>query len=321
MTELVSLGHPDKVADFISDTVVDFYQNIDINARVACECLITGTDIILAGEVNINTENIEQLYKNINNNLSEIGYNCSWNIHNYMQVQSLELTEIVKEYKANDQSIVWGYANAKHNKLFLPEEYFIGLCILEDMKNQYNPDKKILVDKEHKTIKISVSHDADISLDELRNNVTETINDILLKKFYIDNWKIIVNPAGTFIKYGPAADTGVTGRKLAVDNYGQDIPIGGGAFSGKDQSKLDKSAAFYARHLAKNYLLSSAKMSEVYVKLSFMIGEEYGTAEYFNDHKKLIKTDKVSVEEIMKFNEKFRCKNTKYTFAPMSKIE
>lgn len=269
MTELVSKGHPDKLADLISEVVVK-----NCKGKVACETLITGNTIIIAGEV---TNFSAGVYDAIREALKKVGYSDNWNIVNYTQKQSEELAKMTK---ANDQSIAWGYACKE--KYYMPKEYGIAydaLLKLEDPRLE--PDKKILVDGNK--ISVSVSHKG--SVEDARKVVRELLGE-----------DVIVNPAGSFTIYGPYGDTGVTGRKLACDFYGQNIPIGGGALFGKDMSKMDKSMALYARKKAIE-VLQKFDVYEVKVKCSCMIGDEFFKVQYLDE------TEYVSVDELNKLKE------------------
>lgn len=273
MVELVSQGHPDKVADAISDVVVREYLKANKDNKVACETLISNGKIFLCGEVTGEVDT-NVLHSAIINKVREIGYTEDYEIHDNLVKQSKELTEITNNGLANDQCVVYGYACTGAD--YMPIEYVIAYTTLNALKfiPGLRPDAKVLVDSETKTIKISTSHEEYISLIELR----EIVEKRLKKSGGIFSlYNILVNPAGTFVKCGPDADCGVTGRKIVVDAYGTGIPVGGGAFSGKDFSKLDRSAAYMSRIIAIDILRSLGgtmkDLRNVTVETSYMIGD------------------------------------------------
>ena len=256
MTELVSKGHPDKVADAISDVVVSEYLKADPNNKVACETLISNTTIYLCGEVT-GQANIEQPIKA---KLKELGYDWDFTIVNNLQPQSKELTTIVENAGANDQCVVYGYA--ENTPYYMPKEYVTAYEVLEKLQTieGLKPDAKVLVDGN--TIYISTSHSEDLTLAEVQSRIKAVLGD-----------KVVVNPAGTFTLYGSKADTGVTGRKIVVDAYGSGIPVGGGAYCGKDLTKLDRVAAYKAREIAVA-LVKQYKLDKCLVEMAYMIGDK-----------------------------------------------
>lgn len=289
-SESVSSGHPDKVADQISDAILDAYLAKDPNSRVAVETLVTSNMIIVAGEVTsdatIDTEAIAR------QTVIDIGYGCPRSGFNgydcgfisKIHKQSPEINSAAK-IGAGDQGIMFGYAeNTTPN--FMPLTLFIAKKVLEmvgeeklgiDAKSQvtieYDDVNPIKID----TIVVSVQHD-ELPVEEVKILVKNTI----YRRFHTlppnissllrDDTKFYINQGGTWNLGGPATDTGLTGRKIVVDNYGADCPIGGGAFSGKDPSKVDRSGAYAARHLAKN-IVAQGFADRATIQLSYVIGK------------------------------------------------
>lgn len=273
MVELVSQGHPDKVADAISDVVVREYLMVDKNNKVACETLISNGNVFLCGEV-LGSVDEEILHEKIKNKIREIGYTEDYVIHDNLVKQSPELTVIANNQLANDQCVVYGYAC--DGPCYMPMEYYLAHDVLRNLKeiSGLKPDAKVLVDSETKTIKLSTSHCKEFDLYSLRETIKNHFER--LGGLYT-TYKIEVNPAGTFIQCGPDADCGVTGRKIVVDSYGTGIPVGGGAFSGKDFTKLDRSAAYMSRIVAIDYFNSVSNqirnIKSVLIETSYMIGD------------------------------------------------
>jgi len=304
-TEAVSKGHPDKVADQISDSILDAYLKIDPNLHVACECMVMKDLVVVSGEVStcdkIDTEAV------VRRVLCDIGYDDpvreydgnTIEILDGINVQSQEIANaVVKkdgDIGAGDQGIMFGYATDETDS-FMPlthhlafrfinaleediaskrQEAHWGSIFLPDSKSQvtinYADDGKPL---SIATIVVSTQHRRDVSLSELREYVHDEIIPPIAEDFdelFNDETKFLINPSGAWHFGGPAADTGLTGRKIVVDNYGADCPIGGGAFSGKDPTKVDRSAAYAARYIAKN-LVASGIANKATIQLSYAIG-------------------------------------------------
>lgn len=317
-SEFVSFGHPDKIADQISDTILDIYLEKDPESRVAVETLVTENLVVIAGEVTSNAKNITKEYieTQIRELINEIGYNSpelnfsgdTVKIEQYIHRQSPDIAmgvdaNEIKEQGAGDQGIMFGYAtNETYNYMPLTldiaksliqkvEELNTNNAICKSSQNTVEwirPDAKAQVtieyDENWKPIKIhtivlSVQHNETVDLETIKSTmmdfVIKPIIDLYTKAYSIkcnfDDVIIHINPTGKFVVGGPAGDTGLTGRKIIVDTYGGRAPHGGGAFSGKDPSKVDRSAAYAARHIAKN-LVAAGVADEVTVQLAYCIG-------------------------------------------------
>ena len=292
-SESVSEGHPDKIADQISDAILDAHLSQDPNAKVACECLITTGRLIIAGEVTssakVNPVQIaRKVIKNIGYTSEDYGFNYEtaeyWNL---MQPQSLEINKSVEHGGAGDQGIMFGYASNETKEL-MPLPITIAHEILRrqselrksnelswllpDAKSQVTINYENGLPKSIGTIVLSTQHKSGISQEEIRRLAIEKIINPVLEN-YIDfkNAKYMINPSGSFLIGGPNGDTGLTGRKIIVDTYGGSCPHGGGAFSGKDPSKVDRSAAYGARYVAK-HLVEAGLAEKCTVQLSYAIG-------------------------------------------------
>ena len=273
--ESVLSGHPDKICDQISDAVLDLYLSNDINCHTAIECLGTADRIIVAGEINSAVSlSIDKCcidtYKKITG-ISNI------KIINLLSQQSNQLIEATLKGGAGDQGIMYGYAcNSQYN--YLPYGYWLVNMIAKRLDNYRNMHKLFLSDgKVQATISnsnhinkltLNVQHEKNTDLDELRSKIK---TDIL---FDISADEIEINPFGLFINGGIANDTGITGRKIIIDTYGGLAPHGGGAFSGKDPSKVDRCAAYMCRFVAKN-LVSNGLANECTVSVAYEFGCEH----------------------------------------------
>ena len=298
-SESVSEGHPDKVCDRISDMVVDSYLSRDPFSRVACETLATTNKVVLAGETRGPKLDKDELINNVRNCIKDIGYDqkgFSWktaNIESHLHEQSADIAMGVdskenKDEGAGDQGIMFGYA-CKETEDLMPAPIHFSHKILRlmaedrksgnlkgiepDSKSQvtmmYNQDKPSQVT----SVVISTQHSKDLSQEQVRELVVPYINKSIPKK-YLEGLKekeIYINPTGQFIIGGPDGDTGLTGRKIIVDTYGGAAPHGGGAFSGKDPTKVDRSAAYAARYLAKNIVAAGAS-DTCLIQLAYAIG-------------------------------------------------
>ena len=301
-SESVSEGHPDKVCDQISDAILDSYLAQDPNSRVACETLIKNNTVIVAGEITSNsTPNIEEV---IRNTVNEIGYNHddlgfngnNCEIQNLISKQSPDIAQGVNEGEgedldqgAGDQGLMFGYAcsetsvlmpapiNLSHELVLKQSEVRKNgeLCWLRpDAKSQvsvvYKDDRKTV--DYVSAIVLSTQHDEDISQDEIKAKVREKIiNPIIPTEWIKEDTKIYINPTGKFVIGGPVGDCGLTGRKIIVDTYGGMARHGGGAFSGKDPSKVDRSAAYACRYVAKN-IVAAGLAERCEVQVSYAIG-------------------------------------------------
>jgi len=298
-SESVSEGHPDKVCDCISDSILDLYITADPEARVAVETLVTTDLVIVSGEIrskaNITKESIENV---IRNSVKEIGYEQDgfhWDTLKtqiLLHEQSADIAVGVdsignsKEEGAGDQGIMFGYA-CDETPEFMPapilyshkilkllaDKRHSGLIegILPDSKSQvtfsYEGGKPKYID----SIVVSSQHTEDCSQKKIQEIVRDTIDGVMPQEWLRADTSFIVNPTGKFVIGGPVGDTGLTGRKIIVDTYGGSAPHGGGAFSGKDPTKVDRSAAYIARYLAKN-IVASGISERCTIQLSYAIG-------------------------------------------------
>tara|TARA_A100001035_G_scaffold77467_1_gene59766 strand:+ start:266 stop:1435 length:1170 start_codon:yes stop_codon:yes gene_type:complete len=299
-SESVSEGHPDKVSDRISDMVVDTYLSSDPFSRVACETLTTTNKVVLAGEVRGPEIKKDELISKVRNCIKDIGYDqegFTWReatkIESHLHSQSSDIAMGVdssgnKDEGAGDQGIMFGYA-CNETDLLMPAPIHYSHKILrlmaEDRKSgnldNIEPDSKSQVTFEYidgkpakvKSIVISSQHSHDINQsqvrDLLRPYISKSIPENFLEDFNEDNF--YVNPTGNFVIGGPDGDCGLTGRKIIVDTYGGAAPHGGGAFSGKDPTKVDRSAAYAARYIAKN-IVASKIADKCLMQLSYAIG-------------------------------------------------
>ena len=309
-SESVSEGHPDKVSDQISDGILDNFLAFDPKSKVACETLVTTGQVILSGEVTSNTYiDVQEIARNVikdigynNDRYKFSGESCAVMslIHEQSEDILRGLERSVKEDQgAGDQGIMFGYAcNETENSipltLDIANRLLINLSKLRRSKEipYLRPDSKSQVTIEYDdndvplridTIVISTQHDEFDSDDEkMLNQIRKDMVKILIpivkdsydpeiQKLFNDNIKIFVNPTGKFVIGGPHGDTGLTGRKIIIDTYGGRGAHGGGAFSGKDSSKVDRSAAYAARHIAKN-LVKAGASDEILIQLGYAIG-------------------------------------------------
>ena len=298
-SESVSEGHPDKVCDRISDMVVDSYLSKDPVSRVACETLTTTNKVVLAGETRGPKINKEEITDKVRQCIKNIGYDqegFSWktaNIDIHLHEQSTDIAMGVdskanKDEGAGDQGIMFGYA-CKETEDLMPAPIYFSHKILRLMANDrkkgilkgIEPDSKSQVTMKYKnglptevtSIVISTQHSKDLNQEKVRELVIPYIKKSIPERYLenIDSKEIYINPTGQFIIGGPDGDTGLTGRKIIVDTYGGAAPHGGGAFSGKDPTKVDRSAAYAARYLAKN-IVSSGASNKCLIQLAYAIG-------------------------------------------------
>ena len=286
--ETVSPGHPDKIADLISDYVLTEALSNNKKSRVAVETFLTGTSygglVVVGGEIseiaNVDDETVnkivkEALSKTIKTSFEDFQLD-NLKIQNELTPQSEEIRSAVEDDKdlgAGDQGIMVGYAT-NETKSLMPETFDISRNIqmsLWDIQNNdesLDLDSKVQVTTGGKKTKVVIStqHKKDIDIDGLRNNLEEMIGTLVNNDFQFD-----LNPSGSFVKGGPAGDTGLTGRKIVVDAYGPTVPVGGGAFSGKDPSKVDRSAAYAGRWVAKN-VVAAGLAERCQVALAYSIG-------------------------------------------------
>lgn len=310
-SESVSEGHPDKVADQISDALLDEFLKRDPNAKVACETLVTTGLVVCAGEVN--TFSYVDIQKAVRSTIKNIGYTKdtyrfdseSCGIISAIHGQSPDINQGVVRQKeedqgAGDQGMMFGYA-CKEMDNYMPLAIELAHRLLKELaiirkegkKMKYlAPDAKSQVTVEYNdkgkavridTIVVSTQHDDfDKSEEKMLAKITDDVNRILIpavkkqlpasvRRLFKNDYKLFVNPTGKFVIGGPHGDTGLTGRKIIVDTYGGKGAHGGGAFSGKDPSKVDRSAAYAARHIAKN-IVAAGVAEEVLVQVAYAIG-------------------------------------------------
>ncbi len=307
-SEAVTEGHPDKICDKISDKILDEALKQDEDSRMAVEATIKDDLVLIYGEANTKAKlNYEKIAKWV---LKDIGYKEKYNVIVKVSNQSKEITEKVnqEEIKAGDQGIMFGYA-CRDTKELMPLAIMLAnrICkrLSEYRKEEANyllPDGKSQVTIEYddnKPIRVShvvvvTQHVKKIKLDELREKVLENVILKVIPKELVDDKTVyLINPSGTFIVGGSFGDSGTTGRKIVVDTYGGKGRVGGGCFSSKDPSKVDRSAAYYARYVCKNVVAHNyADICELQV--SYVIGYSKPISITINTHN----TEKVPINEI-----------------------
>ena len=325
-SESVSEGHPDKVCDRISDMVVDSYLSKDSVSRVACETLTTTNKVVLAGEIRGPKIDKEEIISKVRNCIKDIGYDqegFSWktaNIETFLHEQSADIAMGVdskdnKDEGAGDQGIMFGYAcNETEELMPAPIHYSHKILRLmaEDRKKGslkgIEPDSKSQVTmlyENEKPIKvtsvvISTQHSKDLNQEKVKELIIPYIKKSIPKNYLTDlhQDEIYINPTGQFIIGGPDGDTGLTGRKIIVDTYGGAAPHGGGAFSGKDPTKVDRSAAYASRYLAKN-IVAAGVSDKCLIQLAYAIGVPKPLSIFI----KLANGDEAKVDEVKKIIE------------------
>ena len=329
-SESVTEGHPDKVADQISDSILDAYLSQDENSRVACETAISCKGVLIMGEITSNGKvDVEKVARdtiiNIGYDKDEYGFNgntCPIRIELNKQSSdialgvdnSLETKEGGEvERGAGDQGMMFGYATNETEELMpLPISLAHKLArkLTEVRKNKtlpyLRPDGKTQVTVEYEndkpvrinTIVISNQHDPEVSLDQMKEDIKrEVIMPVVPNDLIDDKTLIYINPTGRFVIGGPAGDSGLTGRKIIVDTYGGSCSHGGGAFSGKDYTKVDRSAAYYARYVAKN-IVAAGLADKCEIQVSYAIGVAKPISIYVNTYN-TSKIDEEKIEEII----------------------
>ena len=299
-SESVSEGHPDKVCDRISDMVVDTYLAAEPQSRVACETLTTTNKVVLAGEVRGPEIKKKDLIEKVRHCIKDIGYDqegFTWkeatSVESHLHSQSADIAMGVdssgnKDEGAGDQGIMFGYA-CNETDVLMPAPIHYSHKILrlmaEDRKSgklkNIEPDSKSQITIEYKdgkpssvkSVVISTQHSPDVNQAQVRELVKPYIERSIPKELLssLDEKEIYVNPTGNFVIGGPDGDSGLTGRKIIVDTYGGAAPHGGGAFSGKDPTKVDRSAAYASRYLAK-YVVASKIANKCLIQLAYAIG-------------------------------------------------
>ena len=322
-SESVTEGHPDKLADLISDSILDECLRQDENSRVAVETFVSGNTVTIAGQITTNAQvNIEEL---VRNTIKYVGYDNENTDMDYrtckidVQItkQSPDIALGVDVGGAGDQGIMFGYATSETDS-YMP--YAIDLAhklakrLTEVRKSNeisyLRPDGKTQVTVEYEgdipkrieTILISTQHLEDVAMESLKEDIIEKVIKAVVPSDMIDdNTKIYINPTGRFVIGGPLGDTGLTGRKIIVDTYGGYARHGGGAFSGKDASKVDRSATYMLRHVAKN-IVANGYAEKCEIQVSYAIGMKEPLSIWVNT----FGTGKVSDEEIVNIiKEKF----------------
>ncbi|MEE2982009.1 MAG: methionine adenosyltransferase [Pseudomonadota bacterium] len=297
-SESVSEGHPDKVCDRISDAVVDAYLTADPVSRVAVETMTTTNRIVISGEVrgpdSITSETIETLARDAVRNIGYEQAGFHWNtaeVSVHVHKQSIDIAQGVdsgedKDEGAGDQGIMFGYA-CRETEVLMPAPIYYSHRILQDLARARHsgdepglgPDAKSQVSLRYEngsptgasSIVVSTQHDEDLSQADVRKIVRPYVIAALPKGWMCPEEEFYVNPTGRFVIGGPDGDAGLTGRKIIVDTYGGAAPHGGGAFSGKDPSKVDRSAAYAARYLAKN-VVAAGLAERCTIQLAYAIG-------------------------------------------------
>tara|TARA_Y100000590_G_scaffold294181_1_gene331475 strand:- start:1118 stop:2281 length:1164 start_codon:yes stop_codon:yes gene_type:complete len=308
-SESVSEGHPDKVCDRISDMVVDTYLSKDPYSRVACETLTTTNKVVLAGETRGPEIKKDELIEKVRNCIKDIGYeqkgfhwkNCNIDIHLHSQSSDIAMgvdSKGNKDEGAGDQGIMFGYA-CNETEVLMPAPIYYSHKILELMAadrkkgvaDKLEPDSKSQITMKYEngkpkkvtSVVISTQHSPKVDQSQVKEIVRPYLEKSIPKNLLSDlkEEEFYVNPTGQFIIGGPDGDTGLTGRKIIVDTYGGAAPHGGGAFSGKDPSKVDRSAAYAARYVAKN-IVASKIADKCLIQLSYAIGVSKPLSIYVN---------------------------------------
>lgn len=317
-SESVSEGHPDKIADQISDSLLDEYLKHDPNSNVACETFVTTGLVVCGGEVR--SKGFVDIQKKVRKTIKNIGYTKSeykfdsesCGVINVIHGQSNDIyqgvaREDIENQGAGDQGIMFGYATNETDS-YMPLSIHLSHLLLKELSiirregklmKYLRPDSKSQVTVEYDengkpiridTIVISTQHDDNVTVDDIKNDIKNIlIPNIIhnlsedISKLFDNDLKLLVNPTGKFVIGGPHGDAGLTGRKIIVDTYGGKGAHGGGAFSGKDPSKVDRSAAYAARHIAKN-LVAAGVADEVLIQLAYAIGVAEPVGLYVNTY-------------------------------------
>ena len=309
-SESVAEGHPDKVCDRISDAVVDAYLTADPHSRVACETLATTNRLILAGEVrgpaSVTKDMLERVAREAVRNIGYEQEGFHWRearVEILIHHQSQDIARGVdakgnKDEGAGDQGIMFGYA-CRETAEFMPAPIFYAHNILRSLAEARHsgaepglrPDAKSQVTLQYEngvpvratSVVVSTQHEADLDQSQVREIVRPHVVNVLPEGWMCPEEEFYVNPTGRFVIGGPDGDTGLTGRKIIVDTYGGAAPHGGGAFSGKDPTKVDRSAAYAARYLAKN-VVATGLSDRCTIQLSYAIGVSKPLSVYVDTH-------------------------------------
>ena len=314
-SESVTEGHPDKICDKISDKILDTALEQDNNSKMAIECTIKDNLVFIYGECTTKAKlNLKKIAKEV---LKDIGYKEKFEILTKVSKQSKEINNAVcqKEIGAGDQGIMFGYAT-NETKEYMPLPILLANKLTKELANQRKKDKSspLLPDgksqvtieyidnipKRIDTIIIASQHKENIKKKDLEEYIKKNIIDKVIPKKYLKDTKILINTSGSFTIGGPFADSGTTGRKIVVDAYGGSAKVGGGCFSSKDPTKVDRSAAYYARYVAKN-LVAHKLCDRCEIGVSYAIGKSkpiHINIETYN-------TNKVSIERIYDYIDKY----------------
>ena len=320
-TESVSAGHPDKVCDCISDALLDLHLQYDSKAHTAIETMATTSRVIISGETAATKlPTPEEIEHCIRNSIKKIGYEQTgfdWHtlqIENYLHRQSIDISNGISNGGAGDQGIMFGYAKKDpgYDTQYMPIGIYLVNKLLQDLQNArqdgriigLEPDAKAQITIEYEqskpvrttTLLVSSQHQENLTTEDVREIILGQLAQSLPEEFIPSPQNILVNPAGRFTIGGPDGDTGLTGRKIVADTYGGYAPHGGGAFSGKDATKVDRSGAYMMRYLAKN-VVAAGLAKECLLQISYAIGRRQPLSLYINchgsckvDEKKLLNT-------------------------------
>ena len=334
-SESVSEGHPDKVCDRVSDTVLDLFLSYEPEARVACETLATTNRVVLAGEVRASEANLAKILSEIEGRvraaIEDIGYeqdkfhHAHFEFQNYLHEQSAHIAQGVdagsdKDEGAGDQGLMFGYACRETDEL-MPAPLHYAHQILKklaeirkaDADSILGPDAKSQVTLRYDDngdilgldkLVVSSQHKPGVSVQDIRHLITPVIEDILPDGWMVGEDDFLINPTGRFEIGGPDGDAGLTGRKIIVDTYGGAAPHGGGAFSGKDPTKVDRSAAYAARYLAKN-IVAADLADKCTIQIAYAIGVAAPVSVYVNTYS-TGKTDDAKLARILTEGEVMR---------------
>lgn len=307
-SESVTSGHPDKMCDWIADHILDEAITQDPNSHMAVEATIKDDLVLVYGEANTNAKiDYEKIAKDV---IKKIGYEEEYNVIVKVNKQSNEINAAVAhdDISAGDQGIMFGYA-CDETKSYMPfaiDQAHLLAKRLEQVRREnplLKPDGKTQVSAEYEdgkvkridTIVVSTQHSANISQEDLAYLIqNEVINYVIDPKYIDENTKFLINPSGSFVLGGSFGDSGTTGRKIVVDSYGGYAPIGGGCFSSKDPTKVDRSGAYYARYVAKN-VVANGLASKCQIQLAYAIG----CAKPVSIMVDTFNTGKISDEEIL----------------------
>jgi S-adenosylmethionine synthetase len=314
--ESVTEGHPDKLCDRIADAVLDACLAADKESRVACEVLATAGKIVVAGE--ITCSELPDIPHIVCKTIKETGYTCDYEVEVILHKQSEDIAGAVENCSsadtlgAGDQGIMYGYAcNDTAHRLPLPVVLAHRLTILLSVVRKSGivdgllPDGKAQVSVEYEdgiptratSVIVSAQHEADADMEKLRKEIMEHVVVPAMEGIQFDKKYVLINPSGRFVLGGFEADTGLTGRKLMVDTYGGIVPHGGGALSGKDGTKVDRSGAYMARYIAKN-IVAARLAEECTVSLAYAIGKPEPVAVCVDTHETSKYDDEIIAEAV-----------------------